>query len=172
MADRSVAGTYIESHLSVYDAFNGRHKLVHPKYINSFRYCFIIHSIYYPPLFMCAKVREMRARPQTRKMQFVRFRRQKKEPETKSTNEKHKNVLFHWRRESWLSTDRSTAIFAHTLFCPIPSNLNSILETLECERHGLHFFQLWPRALQNRNVHHELWVISTTTAQFRHIGAC
>lgn len=60
--------------------------------------------------------------------------------------------------ESWLSTDRSTAFFAHTLFCPIPSNLNSILKS-------------WMRVVVfirscfhrcHRNVcAHELWVILT-----------
>lgn len=109
------------------------------------------HSFHlWPALLPC----EMRAPPQRRgKFYSFIWTKNKKKPK-----EKHKNVLFRCVWESWLSTDRSTAFFAHTLFCPIPSNLNSILKS-------------WMRVVVfirscfhrcHRNVcAHELWVILT-----------
>lgn len=90
----------------------------------------------------------MGAGPRSREMQFVHLNGGKKR-QTKNI----KMYFFALARESRLSTDRSIAIFAHTLFCPIPSHLNSILKSWARTSAPLHGFWVHNFATSNTHTH-------------------
>lgn len=93
----------------------------------------------------------MGAGPRSREMQFVHLNGGKKR-QTKNI----KMYFFALARESRLSTDRSTAIFAHTLFCPIPSHLNSILKSWARTSAPLHGFWVHNFATSNTHTHTQM----------------